>query len=80
VLFRSRGADSFIFNADKVQGRDLITDFELEKDHIRILNATYADLTISTVNLGTKIAYDGGAIVLEGISADQITEDNFVFT
>ena len=80
------GEDTFAFKASA--GEDTITDFEVDNDMIDLSliqeTITYSDLTIAQDGSDTKITVshddldDDVTIILEGITATDLTEDNFV--
>jgi Ca2+-binding RTX toxin-like protein len=75
------GFDSFLFI--RGDGKDTIGDFTLGEDIIwlnKFGNADFTDLAISQHGENTWISLGkGDRIVLSGINADQLTEDNFSF-
>ena len=73
------GRDVFVFDANKIEGRDTIEDFNTRTDTIRILNADFADLTFSKVSDGVRVDFDGGSFDLNGLKLKAITEDIFDF-
>lgn len=87
------GADTFTFYSDNwddirdnvanLWGNDTITDFDPSEDKIhfagRIIRGL-RDLTITEENGNTVLTADwGDSVTLLGVSADQLTEDNFKF-
>ena len=86
-LFGGAGADVFVY-AEQFGGSagyDRIKDFEDGTDLIEIIaidGATYADIAplISDVAAGARINFGGGDVLLvEGITAAQLDETDFVF-
>lgn len=73
------GADQFVFNGSRDEGTDWITDFSVGVDHIRVSNLVFSDVVISGAS-SALITLDGMTeIVLQGISASQISEGDFIF-
>lgn len=79
------GEDSFIFNLNGPGGgRDTITDFEDGADTLDIWDPStsaylgYADVTVADSAEGAVITYSNGEIVLAGILASQIDQNDFV--
>lgn len=79
------GADSFVFNLNiPGGGRDIITDFEDGSDTLDIWDPTtnaylgYADVTVEDSADGAVVTYADGQIVLQGIAASQIDQDDFL--
>jgi len=82
MLAGGNGVDVFIYNANKGEGRDHITDFEDGVDLIRIKGAAFDDLSIRKAGGGadTKIILDSGTqIILDGVSKSLIDVDSFDF-
>lgn len=69
------GADRFGLST----GVDRITDFEDGVDLIDLGERTLADLTISTVEGGTLVEYEGGSVLLDGLNEEDFDEMDFVF-
>ena len=86
-LWGGTGSDSFIFYNDFAASADTIHDFEDGVDQLIFINPTgystdsigFDDLTITNVNGGAEINYDSGSIMLNGISASDLTVDDFAF-
>ncbi|WP_299775767.1 tandem-95 repeat protein [uncultured Tateyamaria sp.] len=83
VLTGGAGADEFCF-VDSF-GVDTITDFEDGTDIIHFWtngssDVAFNDLSITEVNGNAVVSLEAqGAITLEGISASQLTEEDFMF-
>ncbi|MEM7241515.1 MAG: hypothetical protein AAF429_04965 [Pseudomonadota bacterium] len=87
ILTGGMGADTFVF--EDGDGKDTITDFNLNEDMIDLvaLGITYADLEFeNTDGDGLLITYSEngngevtGQILLDNIHSSEITEDHFVF-
>ncbi len=83
------GADQFIFNSFKDGDIDVITDFEDGLDTFRMtgvdnapgsgLAGKVAALNITDTDLGVSMSYDGHVIEVLGISASDLTLDDFTF-
>lgn len=88
ILTGGRGADTFIF--DEGDGRDRISDFGRVdfirfdiSDDIDDENAPreFDDLRITQADGATRIAYgNDGVILLEGVTVNQVSEAQFIFT
>jgi hypothetical protein len=83
-LFGAAGRDIFVFRDG--DGRDHIGDFEPGNDRIEIHSRrvdSFDDLILRTDQvLGSdsfSIDYGGGVIFIDGLSADQISADDFIF-
>ncbi|MEM9061416.1 MAG: tandem-95 repeat protein [Pseudomonadota bacterium] len=80
VMFGGTEADVFAFSLG--DGADVIRDFELGVDTID-LSATglgFSDLMINDGPQGASVRYGLDSITLPGITAAQLTEDQFEFT
>ena len=78
ILVGGAGADSFVF--DGVTGRDRITDFQDGADMLVFADAAgLQDLRIVDHADGARIAHDGGVVILEGVAADALNADDFLF-
>lgn len=79
------GSDTFLFGANT--GNDTITDFDVSEDTIDLSllseTITFDDLTITDKEDGTGVEVThsslGGKITLLGVSASDLTADNFTF-
>ncbi len=84
ILIGGDGADVFIFTAN--EGHDTIRDFEAglgRTDRIWLHDhgfENFADLqsSITTTEDGAMINLDGGSILLEGIDASALVQDDFI--
>jgi Ca2+-binding RTX toxin-like protein len=80
LLDGGAGADVFIFAAG--DGADRIQGFERAIDTIRFIGAAagFGQLAVTGSSDGALIGYGAGdAILLAGIAAGEITEDQFLF-
>lgn len=79
VLTGNGGADVFQFGAQ--HGDDVVTDFQLIRDRIEILNGanTFEDLSLSQSDEGALIAFGASTIVLANVSEDDLSTSHFVF-
>ena len=77
------GAGNDFFDFLDGWGADRITDFQLGVDKLNMQNVTglnvYADLAITDVAGGAQVAFGGNTILLSGLSAVLVTEDQFIF-
>ena len=77
-------ADTFYFSVHNGPwGHDVVTDFEDGLDHILItggkLPFTPDDLTIMDTRNGALILHDEASILVQGVSAQQLTTADFIF-
>ncbi|WP_371311723.1 hypothetical protein [Phaeobacter sp. LSS9] len=74
-----KGADTFIFQLDS--GRDLIFDFNAEKDQLDFSQTglIYEDLEIRTFGNHTQISYADVEVLIFATSLEPLTEDSFIF-
>lgn len=85
ILRGGNGTDVFIFNSQDKNEFDIITDFNIEEDIIRLKNIPngFADLDIQTETIDgenrTIISYQDYEIHLRNIDTHEITEELFVF-
>lgn len=86
TLTGGTGADRFIFNAYFSGERDTVTDFEDGIDRIQVhgltganLAARFAQMSISDTSGGALIVVNGQEILLEGVTASQLTISDFIF-
>ncbi|WP_299752288.1 tandem-95 repeat protein [uncultured Tateyamaria sp.] len=85
ILTGGAGAD--VFNFVRSFGHDTITDFEVGTDIIRFdangeSDIAFNDVSITEVNGNAVVSiplHMWGSIILEGIGASQLTEDDFMF-
>ncbi len=81
ILTGGEGLDVFTFEAGT--NRDTITDFTAGEDLIDLTALEgvdgFDDLRIDDTDAGAQIFLDGGRVLLEGVSADTLTEDMFLF-
>ncbi len=80
------GNDLFIFNRFNAGEEDVITDFAIGIDTLRMTGVTgqgqtgkFLSLSIVDVNSGTQITYEGHTITLEGVAAITLDQDDFTF-
>ena len=78
IMTGGEGADMFVFKG--TSGRDRITDFNAEEDHI-VLNNTDGmdDLTFVQIGDDLRVDHDNGSILLEDFDVTSVTEDMFIF-
>lgn len=81
------GSDTFIFNEYFAGEVDRITDFEADIDQIRMggvdvssAGGRFGSLAISNTADGAMISYEGHSILLEGVDAGSLSNDDFIFT
>jgi alkaline phosphatase len=73
------GDDMFVFNTVKAGEVDIITDFEDGTEALRLTGVTFDDLSITDGEDGAEVALAGHTIVLEGVSAADLSQDDFMF-
>jgi serralysin len=80
------GADTFVFNAFNAGEEDLIQNFEDGVDHFVMvgvdgdsLQGRLDALNITDTATGVSMTYDGHVIYVEGVSAADLTLDDFTF-
>ncbi len=84
VLTGDGGADVFVFASSRF-GADVITDFETGVDQVEIHSDTTFDAFIfATRQVGDDLLWDPGAdgrcsILLQGVTADDLTEADILF-
>jgi Ca2+-binding RTX toxin-like protein len=78
-LTGGRGPDTFVFHNN--DGRDVITDFTLGQDTLRleISGLSYADLSFISTPNGTAVDYGTGRIILLDVDISDITTSSFHF-
>lgn len=70
--------DVFVFQAG--DGRDRILDFQDNRDKLEFVDLSWRDLTITNVSGKARIRYDDDDYVtLDGISAGDLTQSDFIF-
>jgi Ca2+-binding RTX toxin-like protein len=86
ILIGGAGPDIFVFSQLVIAGQDTIRDFEDGKDKIEIVlpgNATdqqkFNKLDITSYANGTQIKISNAIILLEDVTVNQISIDDFVF-
>ena len=80
MLTGGEGDDVFVFDFDGML--DTVTDFGVGADQIEIavdgITITFDDLSIQTESAGALISYNDGQMLLSGLEADQIGENDFL--
>lgn len=74
-------ADIFIF-ACHGSGSDVITDFQISEDHLRIRGVdSFADITLTQESEGTRVAWSegNGSVLLEDVAVAALGADQFLF-
>ena len=81
TLNGGEGADLFVFNVYTDGETDVIEDFEDGIDMIRLFGAGPASLEITDVDGGAQVEIGdtGQTIYLEGMTADALTAEDFLF-
>lgn len=80
TLIGGDGADHFSLAASAEMGEDVIVDFQIGVDKLRLApGVTVADLQIEASGANTEIRRDGGLLaVLNNVAASAISADDFV--
>lgn len=79
-LIGGGGIDEFLFDHSGFRGVDVIRDFEIGVDRIRIYRTWYSRLNISEGDRGAEVVFgQGSKIILEGVDSDEIDAGSFVF-
>ncbi|MDR6267672.1 LamG-like jellyroll fold domain-containing protein [Roseobacter sp. N2S] len=81
IMTGGAGSDVFVFNWRRDEGNDIITDFDVENDLIRISKGgDFSDLMIDDFGRGTTVLLSNGTqIILQNVDASAIDVDNFEF-
>jgi Ca2+-binding RTX toxin-like protein len=89
TLTGGAGADLFVFNSFETGDTDIVTDFDIGLDGFRMTGVQGAAgagiagkfdvLNIGDTAQGALITYDGHNILVEGITAADLTLDSFTF-
>lgn len=79
VMAGGSGADSFLFRHG--QGHDVVRDFTQGQDRLVMVDfaASMADLTIWQQGSNTRISFGSGSVLLKGVNAATLTDNDFVF-
>ncbi|UWS06771.1 calcium-binding protein [Phaeobacter inhibens] len=78
-LIGGTGDDMFIFHGGVLQGNDTITDFSDGTEKIKMYDLNYGELTIASVGAGSRVSWDNGSIVLDGVDRATLNQDDFIF-
>lgn len=74
------GADTFVFfTGNSNLGADIITDFELGTDVLKMNGVSYSDLSFTGTGSGVRVEWDGGSVKLDGVNASSLEQDDFLF-
>lgn len=80
ILSGGSGADIFVFKENG--GRDTITDFQVNEDHLLFDTAndnTFNDLNLVNSGRGLWIEWSGGSLLLEGLSSSDFDRGDVLF-
>ena len=80
TLVGGQGPDAFV--VDPTSGNDVIKDFTAGPgmfDHIAFRDLQWEDLTIKQVDEGTRVSWDGGSVLLKGVTKSGLAQDDFMF-
>ncbi|AWZ22007.1 Alkaline phosphatase [Roseovarius sp. AK1035] len=85
-LIGREGADVFIFNEFTAGERDVIVDFQVGEDHLRLagiegqgLNGRFLALTIQDTDEGALLRHAGHEILLDDVTAASLSHYDFIF-
>ncbi|WP_198389295.1 CAP domain-containing protein [Roseovarius faecimaris] len=78
------GQDEFVFNTLSGNGNDVITDFQVGIDHIKLVGLDLGhnpmqNLDIRDTANGAVIEYGDFTITVSGVSSHSLTADDFIF-
>ena len=74
------GAYSDVFAFEQGGNADVITDFEVGVDLLEMQVVTQGDITITSVVDGTLVGYGAGdTVLLENVSASELSWDDFIY-
>lgn len=80
TLVGGQGPDAF--TVDRTSGDDVIKDFTAGPgmfDHLALVGLRWEDLAITETAAGTRVSWDGGSVLLEGVRKTQLAQDDFMF-
>lgn len=80
TLVGGQGPDAF--TVDRTSGDDVIKDFTAGPgmfDHLALVGLRWEDLTIAETAAGTRVSWDGGSVLLEGVRMRNLAQDDFMF-
>lgn len=80
ILIGGLGADAFMISPDS--GNDVIRDFTAGPgmfDHLAINGLSWADLSFADTPDGVKISWDGGSVLMNGVTKADLSQDDFMF-
>jgi Ca2+-binding RTX toxin-like protein len=85
-LIGREGADVFVFNEFTAGERDVIVDFQVGEDRIRLagidgqgLTGRFLALDIQDTETGALLRYAGHEILLDDVAAATLSRDDFIF-
>jgi Ca2+-binding RTX toxin-like protein len=85
-LIGREGADVFVFNEFTAGERDVIVDFQIGEDRIRLagiegqgLTGRFLALDIQDTDAGALLRYAGHEILLDDVTAASLSRDDFIF-
>lgn len=73
------GADTFVFDAQTAAARDMIMDFQDGIDTIEIAGVTFGNLIIVNAIGGANVEFGQHEIFVSGVTAGDLTSDDFAF-
>ncbi|MBS4010054.1 MAG: M10 family metallopeptidase C-terminal domain-containing protein, partial [Roseovarius sp.] len=85
-LIGREGADVFIFNEFTAGEHDVIVDFQVGEDRLRLAgiegqgqNGRFLALTIQDTDAGALLQHAGHEILLDDVTVSSLSRDDFVF-
>lgn len=81
IMNGGAGADTFVFRRSESTGRDVINDFEINKDKIEIVGSrlSFETLDISDSAEGAVVRFADHDIILKGVDAAELDANDFLF-
>lgn len=81
VLVGGQGPDAFV--VDRMSGNDVVKDFTAGPgmfDHLAIGGGlTWEDLSFEDTSAGVRVSWQGGSVLLEGVTKAELAQDDFMF-
>ena len=80
ILAGGQGPDAFV--VDRTSGNDVILDFTAGPgmfDHLALRDLTWEDLSFRDTAKGVLVSWNGGSVLLAGVSQRELAQDDFMF-